>query len=344
MASEDTEKKLDMSLDEIVQERKTDVATTVATNANDKAKSTKRAERIVQSSPYEARNDDVYQEEDQDVEMEQSKPLGCRVYVGNLSWSIKKQDLKDHMEAAGPVELATVLEWNGRSKGCGVVTYETEEAAQNAIATLNDTELGGRKIFVREDRESQATSAAKPKRGFRVYVGNLSWNVKWQELKDHMKKAGTVVHADVLEETNGRSKGCGLVEYASQEEAAKAIAELNNTELEGRLIFVREDREPEGGSISKFAKRVSAPRGGGEGRQLYVGNLPWDTNWQQLKDMFRTVGEVERADIAEHSDGRSRGFGIIRYVNATDALQAIERLNGLEVEGRTIEVRLDKRE
>ena len=82
------------------------------------------------------------------------------------------------------------------AQGCGVVTFESEDAAKNAIATLNDTELGGRKIFVREDRESQPSSAQKPKRGFRVYVGNLSWTVKWQELKDHMKKAGTVVHAD----------------------------------------------------------------------------------------------------------------------------------------------------
>ncbi|CAI5711248.1 hypothetical protein KXD40_001512 [Peronospora effusa] len=330
MASNNTEKKLDMSLDQIVQERKNDVIATANSNA---------------MSTYV--EDDValkYTEEDQDVEMEQSTPLGCRVYVGNLSWSTKCQDLQDHMQAAGPVALATVLEWNGRSKGCGVVTYETEEAAQNAIATLNDTELGGRKIFVREDRESQSSSAAKPKSGFRVYVGNLSWNVKWQDLKDHMKNAGTVVHADVLEEPNGRSKGCGLVEYASQEEAAKAIAELNGTELEGRVIFVREDREPEGGSISKFAKRAAAPRGVGEGRQLYVGNLPWDTNSQQLKDLFRTVGDVERADIAEYPDGRSRGFGIIRYTNAADASQAIERLNGLEVESRLIEVRLDKRE
>ena len=57
-------------------------------------------------------------DENQDVEMEQSTSLGCRVYVGNLSWSIKHQDLKDHMQAAGPVEFATVLEWNGRSKVC----------------------------------------------------------------------------------------------------------------------------------------------------------------------------------------------------------------------------------
>ncbi|RLN89069.1 hypothetical protein BBJ28_00004887 [Nothophytophthora sp. Chile5] len=301
MASDETEKKLDMSLEQIVQERKAE-ATAAPASAPGKAKST-----------------------------------------------VKWQDLKDHMKAAGPVELATVMEWNGRSKrthairvvaaakGCGIVSYATEEAAQNAIATLNDTELGGRKIFVREDREAQPVDSVRPKRGFRVYVGNLSWNVKWQELKDHMKQVGTVVHAD----------GCGLVEYATLVEATNAITQLNNTELEGRLIFVREDREPEGGSISKLAKRAAAPRGVGDGRQLYVGNvssascvcspmswvlktrcvsgiyvgvqLPWDTNWQQLKDLFRTVGDVERADIAEFPDGRSRGFGIIRYTNPSHA-------------------------
>lgn len=331
-----------MSLDQIVHERQAEA--TAAENKDfpvGKAKSTKRADRIAQSNPYQSKHG----HHDDDEEMDQKAPSSCRVYVGNLSWSVKWQDLKDHMEAAGSVEIATILEWNGRSKGCGVVTYATEEAAQNAIASLNDTELGGRKIFVREDRESQSVSAVKPKRGFRVYVGNLSWTVKWQELKDHMKQVGTVVHADVLELSNGRSKGCGLVEYSTEEEAALAISELNNTELEGRLIFVREDREPEGGSISKFVKRASAPpRVNGDGRQLYVGNLPWDTNWQQLKDLFRTVGDVERADIAEYSDGRSRGFGIIRFTNAADACQAIEQLNGLEVEGRMIEVRLDKME
>ena len=34
--------------------------------------------------------------------------------------------------------------------------------------------------------------------GKRVYVGNLSWDVKWQDLKDHMRKAGEVIHADVM--------------------------------------------------------------------------------------------------------------------------------------------------
>jgi RNA recognition motif-containing protein len=77
----------------------------------------------------------------------------------------------------------------------------------------------------------------------RLYVGNLSWEVSWQDLKDHFKSCGRVVRADVPTGADGRSKGFGLVEFAEVEDAERAIVTLNDTELNGRLIFVREDRE-----------------------------------------------------------------------------------------------------
>lgn len=43
----------------------------------------------------------------------------------------------------------------------------------------------------------------------RIYVGNLTWDVKWQELKDFFRPCGNVVRADVMEDAGGRSKGCG---------------------------------------------------------------------------------------------------------------------------------------
>ena len=78
----------------------------------------------------------------------------------------------------------------------------------------------------------------------RVYVGNLAWSVSWQDLKDHMRLNGelNVNFCNVMGE-NGRSKGCGLVEYATADEAALAVTKLHDTELAGRKIFVREDRE-----------------------------------------------------------------------------------------------------
>ena len=75
-----------------------------------------------------------------------------------------------------------------------------------------------------------------------MYVGNLSWHTSWQSLKDHFRQAGEVVHADVMQH-DGRSKGCGIVAFATAQEAANAIATLGETELDGRTIFVREDRE-----------------------------------------------------------------------------------------------------
>ena len=49
-----------------------------------------------------------------------------------------------------------------------------------------------------------------------------------------MKQAGNVVRAEVMEEPNGRSKGCGLVVFSTIAEAQEAINHLNNSELDGR--------------------------------------------------------------------------------------------------------------
>jgi len=81
----------------------------------------------------------------------------------------------------------------------------------------------------------------------RVYVGNLSYRTTSEELKAYfLTKCSGVLMAEVISYPNGRSKGCGLVEFKSSSEAEKAIKELNNTELAARKIFIREDREEKG--------------------------------------------------------------------------------------------------
>lgn len=77
----------------------------------------------------------------------------------------------------------------------------------------------------------------------RVYITNLSWDVDWRMLKDKLKTIGPVVRCDVAMETSGRSRGFGIGEYEHVEDAERAIAELNNTDLAGRPIYIREDRE-----------------------------------------------------------------------------------------------------
>ena len=208
----------------------------------------------------------------------------------------------------------------------------------------------------------------------RVYVGNLSWGTSWQDLKDHMREVGDVQYAKVLQDRDGRSKGCGIVEFETPEGAAEAIEKLTDTELKGRKIFVREDREDgnkrgggggggggDRGGDNRGERNSRPPpkhdekgdydrgeankryEGAVEGASLFIGNLSWETGWQDLKDHFNEIGAVERADVAEGRDGRKKGFGFVRYGNAEDAKKAIDELNGVEFMGREIEVRLDNK-
>ena len=70
-------------------------------------------------------------------------------------------------------------------------------------------------------------------------MGNLSYRTSWQELKDHFRQAGVVVHSRVEKSGTG---SYGIVEFSIAVEAAAAIHRLHDSELKGRPILVREDR------------------------------------------------------------------------------------------------------
>ena len=278
---------------------------------------------------------------------------GKSVYVGNLAWDVSWQDLKDHFKTVGQVLNADVMMEPGttRSKGCGLVTFANARDAATAISTLHDTELNGRLIFVREDRDAGTdvgTVAVGGKgggggaagAGASVYVGNLAWDVSWQDLKDHFKTVGQVLHADVMMEPGTtRSKGCGLVTFANARDAATAISTLHDTELNGRLIFVREDRE--GGAGVGMAGRGGSAVAPTDGCKVFVGGLPRETTWMDLKDMFREAGSVVRADVAQAPDGTSKGYGTVLLGSTREAAKAIQLFNETEYQGRTIQVRPD---
>ena len=77
------------------------------------------------------------------------------IYVGNLSWTLTSDDLQNLFSPYGEVTSAKIVTdkfKNNRSKGFGFVEMADDEAAKAAIAALNDTEVGGRKIVVNESQ------------------------------------------------------------------------------------------------------------------------------------------------------------------------------------------------
>ena len=83
-----------------------------------------------------------------------------------------------------------------------------------------------------------------------IYVGNLSWNLKDQDLPNLFATHGEVVSAKIVtDKFTDRSKGFGFVEMPNDDQAQAAITAFNGTEVDGRNIVVNESRpKQEGGS------------------------------------------------------------------------------------------------
>ncbi len=74
-------------------------------------------------------------------------------------------------------------------------------------------------------------------------------------------------------------------------------------------------------------------------KKLYVGNLPYSTTSDDLRNMFAAAGEVASATvIMDKMSGRSKGFGFVEFANDDDAQKGIDMFNGKDMGGRPLTV------
>jgi cold-inducible RNA-binding protein len=74
-------------------------------------------------------------------------------------------------------------------------------------------------------------------------------------------------------------------------------------------------------------------------KNIFVGNLSFNTNEDELRTAFEAYGQVERVSIlTDRETGRSRGFGFVEMASNEDGEKAITALNGSQLGGRTINV------
>lgn len=86
-----------------------------------------------------------------------------KIYVGNLPWSIKDDELRDLFTPFGDVSSAIVImdKFSGRSKGFGFVEMDSDSDAETAMKALNEKDIGGRPLRVNEARPRED----RPNRG-----------------------------------------------------------------------------------------------------------------------------------------------------------------------------------
>ena len=84
----------------------------------------------------------------------------------------------------------------------------------------------------------------------RLFVGNLSYQTMQKDLEDYFAQAGAVTSVNLmLDKVTGKSRGFAFVEFATAEDAAKAVEQFHNKDFQGRALTVnvarpREERPP----------------------------------------------------------------------------------------------------
>ncbi|KAF7838230.1 28 kDa ribonucleoprotein, chloroplastic-like [Senna tora] len=185
------------------------------------------------------------QGEGEATEGSEEPPEEAKLFVGNLPYDVDSQRLAMLFEQAGTVEIAEVIynRSTDQSRGFGFVTMSTVEEAEKAVDKFNRYDLDGRLLTVNKAAPRGAQPERPPPRvfepSFRVYVGNLPWDVDNARLEQIFSEHGKVVSARVVyDRETGRSRGFGFVTFSSETEMNDAIAALDGQSLDGRALRV----------------------------------------------------------------------------------------------------------
>jgi polyadenylate-binding protein len=168
------------------------------------------------------------------------KATNSNVFVKNLDGGMTNKELYEIFRPYGEIfSVKLAQDYKGVSKGYGYIQYYNPEDATKAIEAMNDKELAGKNLIVdiykantRHDRDSQ--------RFTNVFVKNLPPHIQTSEdLGKLFKEFGERTSVGIFsQEYKGKVGYYGFVNFAKPEDAAKAVAAMNNKEIDGTTLFV----------------------------------------------------------------------------------------------------------
>lgn len=227
------------------------------------------------------------------------------IYVGNLPGDVREREIEDLFYKYGPI-VDIDLKLPPRPPGYCFIEFEDARDAEDAIRGRDGynfdgyhirVELahGGRGASSSADRHSSYSSTGGRVGGvsrrseYRVVVTGLPSSASWQDLKDHMRRAGDVCFAQVFRDGRGL---VGIVDYTNYEDMKYAIRKLDDSEF----------RNP----FSRGYIRVREDKGNG-GRRSYSRSRSRSRSYTRSRSRSLT-----RSQSVSHGGNRSKSLSPVR--------------------------------
>ncbi|ALC47084.1 rump [Drosophila busckii] len=235
----------------------------------------------------------------------------CRVYISNIPYDYRWQDLKDlFRRVVGSIEYVQLFhDESGKARGCGIVEFKDPENVQKAMEKMNRYELNGRELVVKEDHGEQRDQYGRIVRdgaggGANIGVGG----------RDNMDD-GRYQRRD-----DDRISGRNNFNMMSND------FNSSNYNLYGLSASFLE------------SLGISGPLH----NKVFVANLDYKVDSKKLKQVFKLAGKVQSVDLSLDKEGNSRGFAVVEYDHPVEAVQAISMLDRQMLYDRRMTVRLDR--
>lgn len=213
---------------------------------------------------------------------------------------------------------------------------EDEDVEPDNPKTHNNNKQG-RENAAEEDESKEAIPKEGAEEGvaaegeeFTVFVGGVPWSVDDATLREDFEECGEVVAVNLPKHSDsGLSRGIAFVTYKDRA-GLDAALKFDGTDYWGRQLQVyrAENRGSKGGKDGK---------GQADKFEVFLKNLPAETEEAALRKFFLDCGKILRLNIGLHEDGRCKGFAWITFQTKT-ALGKALAYNGEEYGGKTLVV------
>ncbi|XP_022594932.1 embryonic polyadenylate-binding protein-like isoform X1 [Seriola dumerili] len=270
------------------------------------------------------------------------------IFIKNMDDSIDNKALYDTFSAFGNILSCKVVCDDKGSRGYGFVHFETQEAANRAIETMNGMLLNDRKVFVghfKSRKEREVEFGTKAMKFTNVYIKNFGEDYSDEKLKEVFSAFGRTLSVRVMRDERGHSRGFGFVNYANHEDAQKAVDEMNGKEINGKIIYVgrAQKRLERQGELKRKFDQIKQDRiQRYQGVNLYVKNLDDSIDDERLRKEFAPYGTITSAKVM--TDGsQSKGFGFVCFSSPEEATKAVTEMNGRIIATKPLYVALAQR-